>query len=82
MTTTIYDKTPSQRIADLQQDNEQLYFLMGAISDAVENLGPLPKQQFINTLAAKADRCEPDQAALLWGVIEGLGAPNTSGRSS
>jgi len=81
MTDQIYNKTPTERIAELEHDSRHLYFIIGSLTDAAAELPPLCKKNFINNLKAKAERADQEHAAVLWPVLdtfEALSAPTSS----
>jgi len=78
MTDQIYNKTPTERIAELEHDSRHLYFLIGAITDVASELPPLCKKNFINKLKDKAERADQEHAALLSRVIETFETLSTS----
>lgn len=48
----------------LQLDNQTLFFLLGALLDAIDQTGPLPKKRITNVLAEKARRTPPMAASV------------------
>lgn len=61
--------SPSQPNNPLQLDNPQLYYLLGALLDAIGQAGPLPRQQVINVLMQKAKRSPPVMRASMQKLI-------------
>lgn len=69
---TPHTKTASERIADLEHDNAQLYMLLGALTDAVEQLGPIGQQQIKKILISKRDNASPEHHDALATLIEAM----------
>ena len=66
------DKTSGDNVIEFTIDNRQLYFVLGAVSDAYNQLNDLAKREFINTLKNKTERSEPGNAQALQQYIDGL----------
>ena len=71
-TNTKTNKTPTERIADLDHDNSHLYFLLGALTDAYNDLNEVAKREFMNSLEAKLKTADPDCADTLSTLMEAM----------
>jgi len=72
----ITPQDPSDRIAELEHDNEKLYWLLGAYTEIIDTLPPISKKHCINSLKAKAERTtDPDHATLLRSTVAVFESP-------
>lgn len=65
-------KTPIQRVADLQHDNSHLYFLLGCLTDAYNDLNEVAKREFMNSLERKLEAADPECADTLSTLMEAM----------
>ena len=70
--TVITNKTPKERIADLNHDNSHLYFLLGALTDAYSDLNEIAKHEFMKSLEKKLEAADPDCADTLSTLMEAM----------
>lgn len=73
--------TEIELIDDLQTDNQHLYFLLGALTDAFEQLPEFSQAQMLKALRDKQSRVTGDKAHKLAAFIESLTC-NDSGTDS
>lgn len=74
---TVTPSLPNDRIADLETDNQNLYFIIGALTDVVEELSPIARAQYIKLLKTKAKSVTGDYATLLDRLAESFDSPST-----
>lgn len=65
------DKTIHDRNADLEHDNQHLYYVLGALTDAIDTLPELHRHQVIKILKEKAESAG-DSADILRTLIEAM----------
>ena len=70
--TAITNKTPKERIADLNHDNSHLYFLLGVLTDAYNDLNEVAKREFMKSLENKLETTDPDCADTLSTLMEAM----------
>lgn len=61
-------KTKQDRVTELTHDNSHLYFLLGSLSDAYNQMNDVAKREFMNALEKKliaAKESEPELAETL-----------------
>ena len=66
------NKTPKERIADLAHDNSHLYFVLGALTDAYNDLNEVAKREFMKSLEKKLETADPDCADTLSTLMEAM----------
>ena len=66
------EKSAAQQIADLEHDIRHLYFLLGALTDAIAQLPELQQKQIIDALQAKAAHGPEDMRDTLHTLIESM----------
>ena len=66
------NKTPEDRIIDLQHDNSQLYFVLGALTDAYNDLNEIAKREFMKSLEKKLETADPDCVDTLSTLMEAM----------
>jgi len=70
--TVTTNKTLKERIADLDHDNSHLYFLLGALTDAYNDLNEVAKREFMNSLEKKLKTADPECADTLSTLMEAM----------
>lgn len=70
---TLREKSLTQQLADLQHDNRHLYFVIGALTNAIDQLPQLHRQKILNDLQAKADTAPDDLRDTLHTLLESMG---------
>lgn len=68
---TMAQKTIQDRLADLEHDNQHLYYLLGALTDAIDTLPELHRHQVIKVLKQKAENAG-DSADIIHTLVEAL----------
>ena len=72
MTDKTTKKTPTDRVIDLQHDNSHLYFLLGALTDAYNDLNEVAKREFMQSLEKKLKTADLDCADTLSTLMEAM----------
>lgn len=65
------DKLLTQ-VSDLQEDNSKLYFILGALTDAFDDLNELAKAEFLKSLESKCLTAEPEYKDALLTLMEAM----------
>jgi len=66
------NKTPTERVIDLQHDNSHLYFLLGCLTDAYNDLNEVAKREFMKSLERKLESADADCADTLSTLMEAM----------
>ena len=61
-----------KRVKDLVHDNRHLYFVLGCLTDAIEQLPELHQKAVLNTLNAKTKTAPDECVDTLYTLIESL----------
>jgi len=72
MTDKTTKKPAADRIVDLQHDNSHLYFLLGCLTDAYNDLNEVAKREFMNSLENKLKSADPECADTLSTLMEAM----------